>query len=102
MECQWWEDVDEDGGQFIEAVKHKAVLPDKDGHHQHAHAEDVVGFVPGQAVGEQDCLQQHRDVHEVAKVEHEQVVIGGQILQVSVSGNSLIFPVLFLKLRFLS
>ena len=75
MECQWWEDVDEDGGQFIEAVEDKAVLPDEDGHHQHAHAEDVVGFVPGQAVGEQDGLQQHRDIHEVAEVEHEEVIV---------------------------
>ena len=101
MKRQWWEDVDEDGGQFIEAVEDKAVLPDEDGHHQHAHAEDVVGFVPGQAVGEQDCLQQHRDFHDVAEVQHVQVVIGCQILQVSVGWNSLIFPGLFLK-RFLS
>ena len=84
--------MDEDWGQFIEAVEHEAVLPDQDSHHQHAHAEDIVGFVPSQAVREQDGLQQHRDVHEVAEVQHEQVVIGGHILQVPVGGISLIFP----------
>ena len=65
-------------------MEHEAVLPDKDGHHQDTHAEHIVGFVPGQAVGEQDGLEQNGDVHEVAEVEHEQVVIGGDILEVSV------------------
>ena len=40
-------------GQLVDAVEHEGVLPDHDGVHEDAHAEDVVCLVPGQAGGEE-------------------------------------------------
>ena len=38
------EDVEEEGGEFVQAVEDQAVPPDDDGPHQRPHAEDVVGL----------------------------------------------------------
>ena len=66
-------------------MEHQAVLPDHDGVHQDSHAEDVVSLVPGQAGGEEEALDQHRYVHEVAEVQHEEVFIQDNIVSVSTS-----------------
>ena len=75
--------MNKDGCEFVKTVEDKAVLPDHNGHHEDAHAEDIVGLEPDQAVGEEENLEQHGDVHEVAKVQHEQMVIALDILNVS-------------------
>ena len=85
MQGEGWEHMDKDGGELVQAVEDEAVLPDQDGHHEHTHAQRVVGLEPDQAVGEQDGLHQDWHVHEVAEVQHEQVVILCTVLHVSVT-----------------
>ena len=75
--------MDVDGGQLVKAVEDEAVLPDHDGVHENSHAEDVVGLVPGQAGGEEEALDQHRDVHEVTEVQHEEMFVQSNIVSVS-------------------
>ena len=58
MQGEGWEHMDKDGGELVQAVEDKAVLPHQDGHHEHTHAQHVVGLEPDQAVGEQDGLHQ--------------------------------------------
>ena len=52
-------DVDVNRGELVNAVEHQGVLPHHDGVHQDAHAEDIVGLVPGHVVGEEEALGQH-------------------------------------------
>ena len=87
--------MDVDGGQLVEAVEDEAVLPDHDGVHENSHAEDVVGLVPGEAGGEEEALDQHRDVHEVTEVQHEEMLIECDVVPISgVDGivNNIISP----------
>ena len=39
-----WECVQEERGELVETVEHEAVLPDDDGTHERAHAENIVGL----------------------------------------------------------
>ena len=76
-------------------MEYQAVLPDHDGVHEDAHAEDVVCLVPGQAGGEEEALDQHRDVHEVTEVQHEEMLVECDVVPISgVDGivNNIISP----------
>ena len=75
MKSERWEGVKEEGCEFVEAVEDEAVVPDDDGAHERAHAEDIVGLEPGQVVGEKKGLCHHGKVQEVAEVQHEQLVL---------------------------
>ena len=75
--------VDEDGGELVKTVEHQTVLPHHYGHHQHPHAQDIVGLEPDQTVGEHQDLADDGDVHEVAEVKHEEVIIGLDIFKIS-------------------
>ena len=48
--------MNEDGREFVKTVEDETVLPDHNGHHEHPHAEDIVGLEPDQAVGEEEGL----------------------------------------------
>ena len=36
--------MEKEGGEFVQTVKHETVLPDDDGTHERAHAQDIVGL----------------------------------------------------------
>ena len=38
------EGVEKEGGEFVQTVEHQTVLPDDDGTHERAHAQDIVGL----------------------------------------------------------
>ena len=71
MQGQWWKHVNEYRCEFVQAMEDQTVLPDHDRHHQHPHAHHVVGLEPHQAVREQNCLTQNRNIHEVTKVQQK-------------------------------
>ena len=47
MDSDWWEGVEEERRELVQTVEHKRVLPDEDGEHQGAHAEDIVSLEEG-------------------------------------------------------
>ena len=36
--------MEKEGGEFVQTVEHQTVLPDDDGTHERAHAQDIVGL----------------------------------------------------------
>ena len=73
--------MDVEARHLVEAVEHDAVLPGEDGEGDRAVGQHEVGLEPGCAergVGAgraEEGLQQHRDVHKVAEVQHEEMVL---------------------------
>ena len=64
-------------------MEDQTVVPHDDGRHEAAHAEDIVSLVPAQAVRVQPSLHDNTQVHEVAEVQHEQLVLAGTVVNVS-------------------
>ena len=69
----WWKDVEEKGGEFVNAVEDEGIVPEKDGDAERSEGEREVGVEPGEVVGEEECLSHARDVDQVAEVEHEEL-----------------------------
>ena len=63
-------------------MEDQTVVPHDDGRHEAAHGEDIVSLVPAQAVRVQPSLHDNTQVHEVAEVQHEQLVLAGTVVNV--------------------
>ena len=66
-------DMEEEGGEFVDAVEDQRVVPEEDGDAEGAEGEGEVGVEPHQVVGEEEGLRHARDVDQVAEVEHEEL-----------------------------
>ena len=71
-----WKDMEEEGGEFVDAVEDQRVVPEEDGDAERPEGEGEVGVEPHQVVGEEEGLRHARDVDQVAEVEHEELWSG--------------------------
>ena len=98
-----WHDVDVEAGHLVQAVEHHRVLPGKDcngnrtvadgklsneyQNQEETRPECKVGFEPGRSKTggwrEEESLRDDRDLHEIAEVEHEEMVVDRSIGRVS-------------------
>merc|ERR1719226_291790 len=70
-----WKDVEEKGGEFVNAVEDEGIVPEEDGDAERSEGEREVGVEPGEVVGEEEGLRHARDVDQVAEVEHEELIL---------------------------
>ena len=66
-------DMEEKGGEFVDAVEDQRVVPEEDGDAEGPKGEGEVGVEPHQVVGEEEGLRHARDVDQVAEVQHEEL-----------------------------
>ena len=97
MKVKAGESMEKEGGELVQAVEDHAVVPHDDGGHEAPHAQHIVSLgrivigvthngsiylVPAKIVRIKTSLQDDTQVHEVAEVNHEELILGSTVLNI--------------------